>query len=92
MATEKKNINHQINWKIIKKVNETRNGDKTCRLCINEIKSILENKDSPLNSRTEIMNKCRHRNKFLLKNWKSKQKKDKMDLTKTKTLNLNLNI
>ena len=38
-----------------------------------EAKLIMENKQGPLNKRTELMNKCRHRNKFLLKNWKKKK-------------------
>ena len=73
------NINFNINWKIIKRVGETKNGDRMCRLCTQEIRSILKNKDSPLNSRNELMNKCRHRNKFLLKNWKRKQKDEETD-------------
>ena len=76
-SLKENNINFKIDWKIIKRVGETRNGDRMCRLCTYEIKSILKNKDSPLNTRNELMNKCRHRNKFLLKNWKRKQKDKK---------------
>ena len=69
-----KNIKYEINWNIVKKVKKLRNGDRMCRLCIQEVHSILKNKNSILNSRNEILNKCRHRKKFLLSNWKKKQK------------------
>ena len=67
-------IDFKINWKIIKKVGKIRNGDKICRLCTAEAKLIMKNKDGQLNKRMEIMNKCRHTNQFLLKNWKKKEK------------------
>ena len=62
------NINYEIKWNVIKKVNKLKNGDKMCRLCTQEVRYILRNKDSPLNSRNELMNKCRHRRKYLLDN------------------------
>ena len=64
----------EIKWNIVKKVKKIKNGDKMCRLCVNEVNFILKNKNSPLNSRNELMNKCRHCSKFLLANWKKKQK------------------
>ena len=71
-----KNIKFEINWKILRKVKETQNGDKMCRLCTLESKLIMKNDDHPLNQRSEIMNKCRHKNKFLLKNWTKQEKPD----------------
>ena len=67
------NIKFEIKWNIIKKVNPIKNGDKICRLCTSEAKLIMKSKDNQLNKRTEMMNKCRHRNQFLLKNWKKKK-------------------
>ena len=68
-------INFEINWKILRKVGKLSNGDKICRLCTLEARMIMKNKNAPLNKRSEIMNKCRHKNKFLLKNWIRKRKK-----------------
>ena len=66
---------YDVSWKIIKKVSKLQNGNKICRLCITEAIEILKNKKGQLNKRTELMNKCRHKNKYLLKNWKEKKKK-----------------
>ena len=71
---KEKKENFDLSWKIIKQVNETRNGSKMCRLCITEAAMIIRNKKDQLNTRQEIMNKCRHQNKFLLRNWKAKNK------------------
>ena len=67
------NIKFEIKWNIIKKVNPIKNGDKICRLCTSEAELIMKSKDNQLNKRTEVMNKCKHRNQFLLKNWKKKK-------------------
>ena len=69
---KEKKIKYEIKWNIIKKVNKLKNGDRMCRLCTHEVRFILRNKDSPLNCRNELMNKCRHRKKYLLDNWKKK--------------------
>ena len=71
---KEKNTKFEIKWNIVKKVNKIKNGDKMCRLCASEVNFILKNKNSPLNSRNELMNKCRHCSQFLLANWKKKQK------------------
>ena len=74
---EENNTKFELKWKILKKVKSIQNGGKFCRLCITEAEMIIKNKKGPLNTRKEIMNKCRHRAKFLLKNWKpEKQDKD----------------
>ena len=64
-----------LKWKLLKKVKSIENGGKICRLCLTEAELIINNKNGPLNTRLEIMNKCRHRAKFLLKNWKSEKQK-----------------
>ena len=65
---------YEISWKIIKKVGQIKNGNKICRLCIAEAMEIMKNRKGQLNKRSEIMNKCRHKNKFLLSNLKIKDK------------------
>ena len=69
-----KQENYKITWKILKKVTKLNNGNKMCRLCITEASIIMKGKKGQLNKRNEIMNKCRHQNKFLLKNWKERKK------------------
>ena len=71
---KKNNKNYEIKWKILRKVAKINNGNKMCRLCITEAMLIMRGKKDLLNKRKEIMNKCRHENKFLLKNWKEKHK------------------
>ena len=79
---KKTNKDFEIRWKILKQVPKLRNGQKMCRLCTTEalliIKNGIKNGNNQLNTRNEIMNKCRHQNKFLLKNWKGKEKIKKL--------------
>ena len=83
---KKTNIEYNISWKIVKKVPHLKNGNKMCRLCITEASIIMTNKKDRLNKRTEIMNKCRHENKFLLKNWKKTREKKGKKATKITNL------
>ena len=69
------NTNFHLKWKILKKVKSIQNGGKICRLCTAEAEMIINNKNRPLNTRTEVMNKCRHRAKYLLKNWKPEKQR-----------------
>ena len=64
----------EISWKILKRVPKLKNGQKMCRLCTTEALVIMKNGKNQLNKRTEILNKSRHQNKFLLKNYKDKKK------------------
>ena len=62
------NEDHTITWKIKKKVPPYRGGSKTCTLCLTEKLLIITNSSrNLLNKRTEIVSKCRHSNRFLLK-------------------------
>ena len=60
-----------VKWSVIKNVNSKASANY-CKLCLMEklyiIKS-LDNKDM-LNTRSELISKCRHQNKYLLKNFK----------------------
>ena len=72
---KKNKTNFEIKWKILKQVPKLNNGQKMCRLCTTEALCIIKDQKGLLNKRNEIMNKCRHQNKFLLKNWKERDKK-----------------
>ena len=60
-------VNYEVKWKILQKSKPYLAGMKECRLCLTEIFFILFHpEEATLNSRSEIMNKCRHSNKFKL--------------------------
>ena len=63
-----KNIKFNISWSIRAKAYTYQGGSTHCDLCLTE-KTIIAyaNPTTTLNSRTEIMGKCRHRLKFTLK-------------------------
>ena len=68
------NKTYEINWKLIDKSKELKNGQKECKLCLKESLAILKNKQgNGINKRTEILNTCRHSSKFLLKKWVTKK-------------------
>ena len=56
-----------IVWKIVKKVETYKGGQLVCNLCLAEKYFIIRDRGKNLlNSRTELLSKCRHRKKFLL--------------------------
>ena len=57
-------------WSILKQAPPYSKETKSCQLCLTE-KTYISIADSnlSLNKRNEILSKCRHRDKFLLKNW-----------------------
>ena len=63
-------VDYNLSWKIIEKVNKPKQGKNTCRLCLKEALHILQADNKCINKRSELMGSCRHRNKFLLINWK----------------------
>ena len=60
-----------ISWDIIRKAQPRKPGQKTCSLCNYEklaiVKELRSGNKNLLNKRSEIVSKCRHINKFLLK-------------------------
>ena len=67
---KEKDIDHKINWSILKHTKSYSNASKRCQLCLWEkFYIITSNKQTTLNSRTELSNKCRHAKKFLLCNF-----------------------
>ena len=62
-------VKYSIKWRIMKKCKSYSNKTKRCNLCLHEkFLIIYYPKLSSLNSRNELLSKCRHRNKFLLSN------------------------
>ena len=63
----RKNVNFELEWRIIKNSHPYKAGANQCRLCLEEIYWIIFHPaDASLNSRKEFMTKCRHQKKFLL--------------------------
>lgn len=69
------NIEAILNWSIIKHAKSYTNKSKNCPLCLHEKLEIMsyKNKTELLNKRSEMISKCRHSNKFLLTNYKTKE-------------------
>ena len=62
-----KDIRYSIKWDIVTHAPPYRCGSNRCNLCLSEKVVIARcNHKGLLNKRTELMNKCRHRNKFML--------------------------
>ena len=65
------NTDFSLSWKIQARSNGYICGSRKCDLCLVEKFEILKSNPSiSLNKRSEIANKCRHNNKFKLKNIK----------------------
>ena len=63
----------EISWKIVKSAPAYTNTSKRCVLCLEEKMAIITYPDQEklLNKRSELISKCRHVNKFLLKYYDS---------------------
>ena len=62
-----KNVKYSIKWRVLARCNSYSNKTKRCHLCLHEKYIIIYHpKLASLNSRNELLSKCRHRNKFLL--------------------------
>ena len=65
--------NYRISCKIKNKATPYITGTKRCDLCLSEKLCILKaDKSSLLNKRSELISKCRHANKFYIKNYKGR--------------------
>ena len=62
-----------LNWEIVRSVPAYSNITKRCMLCIYEklLIATYPNQEELLNKRSELVSKCRHENRFLLKNFKN---------------------
>ena len=62
-----KNANFSTKWNVVKQYPAYNPVSKRCMLCLNEKLAILENEGNNLqNKRSEIISKCRHKNKYML--------------------------
>ena len=79
---KEKKVDFTIKWKVVKQFPAYNPSSKRCSLCQNEKLAILEHKEKNiLNKRSEIISKCRHRNKFLMINAVSKDVKSSENIT-----------
>ena len=63
-------MSYSIKWDIKSRASPYKCGTNRCDLCVTEKVIIARcNHKGLLNKRSELMNKCRHRNKFILKNF-----------------------
>ena len=67
---KKNNIPFTTNWSIQRLAAPYNKETQRCQLCLTEKALIsLANNSTSLNKRNEIVSKCRHRDKYLLKHW-----------------------
>ena len=66
---KRKNLSPKITWKTVRKCPPFNRAKLKCSLCLSEKLEIatFDQPDKLLNSRTELISKCRHVNKFTLK-------------------------
>ena len=62
-----------ITWSVVRKTSPYESGSDHCNLCLWE-KFYIMKTPGLLNTRKELVSKCRHANKFLLKNYKGRRK------------------
>eukprot|EP00111_Clytia_hemisphaerica_P005474 TCONS_00015874-protein len=58
-------------WEIIDHAASYRNGSKSCNLCLAEKVNIITSKREFVNTKSELISKCRHVNKFLSENYQT---------------------
>ena len=70
-----KGQNFEIKWSVIRRRNPYKAGSKKCNLRLWEMFHIMtEDKDKLLNERSDLITKCRHVDKCLLKNYKCRRR------------------
>ena len=63
-------VTPEFKWSIIDKAAPYIHGSRRCPLCITEKYHITYSNSNLINQRSEFAQKCRHQNKFILKNFK----------------------
>ena len=63
---------NNIKWRIIKRANAYKGNPSRCNLCLSEKLCILTGRDTLLNTRSELVIKCRHENKFFATNHRTR--------------------
>ena len=71
---KRKNVAPALPWEVLRTEKTYSSITKRCSLCLHEKLAIITYPypDQLLNRRSELVTKCRHENKFLLKNFSSK--------------------
>ena len=66
-----KNVASALTWEVLRTAKTYSNITKRCSLCLHEKLAIITYPypDEIINRRSELITKCRHENKFLLKNF-----------------------
>ena len=68
-SLKNRNINFELQWRIIAEAHPYDPASKKCSLCTREVYYIMyEREKSTLNKRQEFFNQCPHRQKYLLQN------------------------
>ena len=70
---KRKNVTPALTWDVLRTAKAYSNITKRCSLCLHEKLAIITYPypHELLNRRSELVTKCRHENKFLLKNCNS---------------------
>ena len=67
---KRKNIDYDIDWSIVQLAVPYKRETKRCELCLTEKTLIaLQDKETAVNQRNEVMEKCRHKLEAMLSNW-----------------------
>ena len=68
------NIDFNIQWSIIKNTSSYTPSTKSCNLCLSEKLLIctFKDKNNLINKRLDLVSKCRHETKYIIKNYKEK--------------------
>jgi hypothetical protein len=64
-----KGFEPMLTWNILDQAEPFKPGGKSCNLCLTEKYHIISSPLNLLNKRNELISKCRHENKFLIKNF-----------------------
>ena len=78
---ETSNLSPTLVWSVAKNLLPCSNISKKCLLCLHEKLEITNypRLDELLNKRSELISKCRHVNKVLLRNYKTKHSQPSLD-------------
>ena len=70
---KRENVAQDLTWEVLRTVKTYSNITKMCSSCLHEKLAIITYPypNELLNRRFELVTKCRHKNKFLLKNFNS---------------------
>ena len=67
---KKSNTNYKVTWQVLQSAIPYKICGTRCDLCLSEKLHIINAKDRIINKKTELISKCRHKNKFTLKSLK----------------------